>query len=480
MKLKFLIRLNALLLICSLALNILAKEGSLEMDIKKFTVKKLKNPKLKETDKLAGQVNQFSKCNIKTGILNYLSSKNEAQRELTFQPVFVQLNKVSLNLYDSFNTGSSLMATINLDRLARIIEIYQGTHCLTFVMKLENNAEQEGITVCPNNLVEKEEWLNSITEFKECDIQVEKGEINEKVLLDFSKINYLLTLKNKTDSNSALLGEKMSRNSRLLGGKRYSGPFGSASSQEAQEEEMFGLYYDNTNKVLRTKPSTLIQNTEMRREVKGILEEIQLGNLAQKQIQRQMIGKINNAERIKNEVEEQKHIVREIMQRRAEKEKEAKDLLFQKATQNKEIQLMKAVKLQIEKIKKEEIKETKETLKKQLEAVRGATNRKIATSLGDAMRKSGGIFGSHTESTRGQFGGVSADGRQNIAGGMSGLAGLTGVSTIPGLTGASNTPGVSGMPGSKSATSTSKQDRRLKDFGVCYNKDDLLGNNVLI
>ena len=481
MKLKFLIRLNALLLICSLAMNVLSKAGSMEMDIKQFTVKKLKNAQLKLTDKNSSQVNQYVKCELRTGIVNYLASKNEEKRELKFQPVFVQMNKISINLYESFNTDTSLMAAVSLDRLARIIEIYQGTYCLTFVMKKESGKEQEGVTICPSNLVEKEEWVNSISEFKECGIRVEQGEVNENVLMDFSKINFLLSHRNRTASTSS--------KTRVNG-------------VSAENDPLFGLYYDNSNKAVRPKPSTVIQNTEMKKEVKDILKEIQIGNLAQKQIQRQMLGKITSAEKIKEEVEQQKHIVREILQRRAEREKEAKEVLFQKASQNKEIQLMKAVKMQIEKIKKEEIKETKETLRKQLEAIRGATNKKIAGSLDKVIKKGklesyqdiatlSHLAGPKADKilSEGILTGISKDGEKIYAGGISSSGNISADSStslnISGATSSSKSNSgksrkISGGASSVSNVDSfgqqfSKKDRKLDDYSVCYSREELIG-----
>jgi hypothetical protein len=473
MKLKFLIRLNALLLICSLAMNVLAKEGSMEMDIKQFTVKKMKNPQLKLTDKSSSKANQYVKCEVRTGILNYLAKKNEEKRELKFQPVFVQINKSSINLYESFNTETSLMAAISLNKLARIVEIYQGTYCLTFIMKNESGKEEEGSTLCPNNIVEKEEWVNSISEFKECGIRVEQGEVNENILMDFSKVNFLLSMRNKTSSTQA------------------SGAVGVSN----QEDPLFGLYYDNSNKVRRPKPSTIIQNSEMKKEVKDILKEIQVGNLVEKQIQRQMLGKISSAEKIKQEVEQQKHIVREILQRRAEREKEAKEILFQKATQNKEIQLMKAVKMQIEKIKKEEIKETKETLRKQLEAIRGVTNKKIAGSLGRVIKQGkidslndianlSHLAGPKADKSlsKGILTGIGKDGEKIYAGGISSSTNFSPSISLPDSSSKSKSASASASRSNVDSFGRqfSKKDRKLEDYSVCYNKEDLLGKTTLL
>lgn len=389
MKLKYLIKLNAILILCSIAIDTMAKESlTLETRFdapKPYSVKKVDNKELKQVQAKKKKISSYKKCEIKTGVINQIVRKDSKKRELTLQPVYYQLNPQSFNLYDTLGNKAQLISVLNIDKVVRLLEIYPGTHCITFVVRMENKKEDEPLTVCADNVKQKDNFSRMITEFKECDIHVMSSEVNEQVLMDFSKVNYLLTPQNRTVTPglkkiiAAIPGAKAAASARSYGKRGLPGTPGyrggpAAAGQRTPEEEkdlLDGMYYDNSQKTIRKKPQAVLRTQQMKKHVKSIITEIQMGNLAQKKLQREYQGKIAQAERVAKEVEHQKEIVREILQKRSEKEQERKVVMQQKKDRNKEMQLMKAVKMQIHKIKVDEIKETKQALRKQLNFIKG-------------------------------------------------------------------------------------------------------------
>jgi len=387
MKLKYLIKLNAILILCSIAIDTMAKESlTLETRFdapKPYSVKKVDNKELKQAQAKKKKISSYKKCEIKTGVINQIVRKDSKKRELTLQPVYYQLNPQSFNLYDTLGNKAQLISVLNIDKVVRLLEIYPGTHCITFVVRMENKKEDEALTVCADNAKEMNSFTQSITEFKECDIKVMSSEVNEQVLMDFSKVNHLLTPPQKSVPPSlkkiiaAIPGAKVAPSSKIQTGPGKRTP-------EEERDLLDKMYYDNSQKTIRKKPQAVLRTQQMKKHVKSIITEIQMGNLAQKKLQREYQGKIAQAERVAKEVEHQKEIVREILQKRSEKEQERKVVMQQKKDRNKEMQLMKAVKMQIHKIKVDEIKETKQALRKQLNFIKG---------IPDVKPKGNGYYG---------------------------------------------------------------------------------------
>lgn len=355
MKLKYLLKLNALLILCSMALETMSKfsltlETSFDM-MKPYSIKRVENQAIKNEDINKEKFNTYHKCDVKSGVVNQIVSKDEKKREMIIQPIYYQLNTVSLNFYDTMGNSAQLLAIMPIEKVTRLLQIYSGTHCITFILKTETGREKEGLTVCPDSEKDKDDWIRVVTDFKECDINVHQSERNEEVILDFTKVNYLLSEKNKTESLS---------------------PSELKILQEKKDEEIInGMWYDNSQKTDRKPPGSLVRTSAMKKEMTNIISALKNSNLAQQKLQREYQGKIAQAEKIKKDVEKQQEIVRTILQKRALKEKERKAAILRKATQNKELKLMKAVRMQIEKIKKKEMEQTKKALKKQLNFIKG-------------------------------------------------------------------------------------------------------------
>ena len=413
MKLKYLIKLNAILILCSIAIDTMAKESlTLETRFdapKPYSIKKVDNKALKQAQAKKKKISSYSKCSSKTGVINQIVKKDSKKRQLTLQPVYYQLNPQSFNLYDTLGNKAQMISVLNIDKVVRLLEIYPGTHCITFVVRMENKKEDEPLTVCADNVKQKDNFSRMITEFKECDIHVRSSEVNEQVLMDFSKVNYLLTPQSPTVTPSlkkiiaAIPGAKAAPSAQgsaqgfgKPGSRR--GPAAAGQHTPGEQKDLLeGMYYDNSQKTIRSKPKLALQTQQMKKNVKSIITEIQMGNLAQKKFQREYQGKIAEAEKVAKEVEHQKEIVREILQKRSEKEQERKVVIQQKKKRNQELRLMKAVKMQIHKIKVDEIKQTKQALKKQLNFIKGIPDAKpkgkatlgAKTRTSMAARKSG-------------------------------------------------------------------------------------------
>ena len=110
-----------------------------------------------------------------------------------------------------------------------------------------------------------------------------------------------------------------------------------------------------------------------------IIHHIKEGKVARQQLERKMRCKISKAEKIKKDVELQKSLIKNIVEERALKARERNAILGQNLLKNKEIHLMKAVDLQIQKLNKEQFKAKKTQLRTTLNTIRGITNKKISS-----------------------------------------------------------------------------------------------------
>ena len=231
MKLKFLFKLNALLIICSFFLNIstgninkivLNDQKSQEMykandeiinnknaekmnignleDSKslieakpvkiKFVLKKSPNPSLKTDAKSIKNLTTYKKCKLITGVVNFVTQYDYIKNSLSVKPLFYSINPKSINFYESTNTSKSLYSTVSLISISKLSLNFSGTNCVTFVKNVGNNNEKDSVSICPNDEKEATEWINNVTEIKECGFQVEENNVN--VIFDYNKTNILL------------------------------------------------------------------------------------------------------------------------------------------------------------------------------------------------------------------------------------------------------------------------------------------------
>jgi hypothetical protein len=396
MKLKYLLKLNALLIICSLILNsyqdkitiksdatlaesivtFIKNEPSLKENKEnhiegnhelgkifiesnsvvkneapsiKYTLKKEANPLLKTDAKSLKRFNQFKQGTIKTGVADLVTSVNPAKRILSVKPLFLSLDRTSFNFFESANQHEDLYSTIRLEDIAKITHNFPGTFCLTVVNRFSNGSEQDKINFCLKSESERDDWLEAISQFKEHNIKV--VESKEHVIFDFNKINILLREKKKIEE---IKQQQIIASRRLLNAQKADPKGKTANPKEEEiilpivtkpnipnEETLKGLYYDNTFKANRKPNIIQAKETQIKKEVGKIIQSIKLGNVAQRKMENKFKCSIKRAEKIKKEVEKQKELIKNIIQRREQKEKERHLILSQKMNENKELILKK-------------------------------------------------------------------------------------------------------------------------------------------
>jgi hypothetical protein len=445
----------------------------------KFTIKKLPNTKLKIDKKSKKQLGEYKKCEIKSGVVNFVILYDYKKNILTVKPVFYSVDQNSINFYESLDQTKSLFSTIKFLSISKLSTNFLGTNCLTFVQKLDNGYEKDSGTICLNNEKEKGEWIGIITEFKECGFKI--LESTDNVLFDYNKANILQKERKakeefiikeelqkigsistdglsimpfgskkytpiatlKTDKTPAavkvraalknskikLIGNKLIVRSyvnigavviprfggkpRIYGGGVHGGaPNGAIVNRgiinggivngatvrggilrpdgiqggiiQADsihpgivEDPLGKMYYDNSNKANRKPAIVAAKQALIKKELGKILTHIEEGKVAQQQVERKMRCKISKAEKVKKEVEKQKELVKTIVEERALKSRERNAILGQTISNNKEVQLMKAVGLRIKKLNQVQLKEKKAQLRTTLNAVKGLSDVKV-------------------------------------------------------------------------------------------------------
>merc|ERR1712023_579618 len=73
-------------------------------------------------------------------------------------------------------------------------------NCFNIVLNFseENTLRKEPLTICLKGKRKANDWMRTINEFKECQIDITKGKKDDKVLVDFRKIN---KIKNPNGTN---------------------------------------------------------------------------------------------------------------------------------------------------------------------------------------------------------------------------------------------------------------------------------------
>jgi len=153
------------------------------------------NKELKKETYLKPEFNQHRKCSIRSGFLAIVKKFNPFKKLIEAVPIYSILNIHTLSLFRSTSPQSSFLS-VKLDKIALITQKYENTSC--FDIK-ENNIEGVTIkksifTLCAQSLKEMNKWINDISDFKECQINLRLGKtqnINGKIIADFNKINSL-------------------------------------------------------------------------------------------------------------------------------------------------------------------------------------------------------------------------------------------------------------------------------------------------
>jgi len=264
---------------------------------------------------------KYFRCNEKKGYL-YLSRN-----------VFPSLNKPLLikvvTVYAYLTKGAftlamgpeekSLFYSINLGNILKITQRYSNSYCFDMI---ENSVYQKSLTKGPVTLCSKtqkqmEEWINAIQEFKECNISVYTDPKSQnKVLVDFEKVNQLLKNREKNDKNT----------------------------------ETKKLYYKKESPYI-PNPKRIERENKISKTLNQIIQTIESGNIAQNQVRRRMVSKVKRAEQFAYDIRRKQELINSMMQKRLMKEKDREAKLISIEHRARELQLLKAVQQRIRQYK---------------------------------------------------------------------------------------------------------------------------------
>jgi len=315
------------------------------------------------------------KCNKRTGLVYLLKNSEKLPHELDLLPVYGNLNldkfKFSLNEQEK-----SVFFSINLIDILRISqkEILKNQNCFNILLNhVDSQTLLKGpITLCFKSNYTMDSWMKTILEFKQCLYDISNGPKENKVLVDFGKVNKLL--KDKNDAAN-------------VNGK--------------------DLYYDNTNKAIVKNDATSQKENQIKNIMHKIVQTITTGNIQTNLIKRKMANRLKRTKKAAEELQKKEELVRDIVNKRLEKEQEKKNEMVNVEHKNKEIQLLKAVKDRIVELKKTETKQYHKQLKKQIKLQKEIANRQSQSMIRYLINKSSSTV------TSSEMGSSSPSGKSN-------------------------------------------------------------------
>jgi len=199
-----------------------------------------------------------------------------------------------------------------MKKIERIIQHYKGLHCFdVFLNDSTNNKliKSGKIAFCLKSRRKMEIWVNTIQEFKHCNINKNH---EGKVLVDFNKINEVA-------------------------------------------DPLKTLYYDNTFKI-RRKRIRKENKKQIDKTVTSIVKTIQKGNIAHNRVVRQYEGKLKTAKEFTHQVFLRQRRIKEMLEKRALFSKEKIDSYDKLKHRTRELRILKEVEDKIHKLKQQEIK----------------------------------------------------------------------------------------------------------------------------
>jgi|LauGreDrversion4_2_1035121.scaffolds.fasta_scaffold173442_1 hypothetical protein len=290
-------------------------------------VVELPNPKIQSEDE---KFITHEKCKIKSGYLKIVRNPSVLPQELQLYKIFVSLNLNSVNLYLDTSGARTLFNSIKLNRIIRLAQQKPliKHNCFDFlvhdVLQHNQSLDKGQITLCARNQFEMRSWVNAIGEFKECLIDKNNDVKDNKILVDYNKVNELLRLK---------------------------------ASRYGEGEK--SLYYDNTNKAIRKSPSTIKKENDVGKAMGTILDTIKKGSFMRSKLHREMKGKLDEAKRYAKEMLDRQEIIRKILRKRQDREKEKEKDLLKQEGKSKQMQLLKAVQKKIKNMENDDLNKLK-------------------------------------------------------------------------------------------------------------------------
>lgn len=320
---------------------------SKNLELDKFIMENpVYNKDLKENKKAVENFKKFNQCKKKTDLLYIHVTKGENIQKnsdlVILKPIFVDLNPFSINLQNGINT-SSLFQSISLKNIQRISqqEQLEKFFCFDLVIdKIIKKEEENFVTLCAKNLKEKNDWINAIQVFKECQVTVQTVDHNDKLLYDFSKINNLLKNKDIDKIHKSII---------------------------KPEKAAQSLYYDNSNPTIVKSDETKSSEKKVHNIVNRIMETIESSRIRENQVKREMGNKLKEAKEFSKDISRKESmLINKVNNRLSEAKMQDLKLLNQKAKEQ-EMNLLKAVENKVNKMRNEDIKRIKKDYKKKIE-----------------------------------------------------------------------------------------------------------------
>ena len=304
----------------------------------------------------------YKKCTYRTGIIYLLRNSERLPVELNLQPIFAKIDLEFFNFYLNEMEKSKFFQLNLID----ILKISQDPklvlhNCINIILNhIDSNILLKGpMSICFKNKNNMIDWVKTVHNFKECQLDSNNHKKDNKVLIDFRKVNKLMPIDSILNSNKNL-----------------------------QEKKENTLFYDNSDKVLRKKNIYTKKEEKVKYLMEKIVSSITSGSIETNLIKRKMINQLKETRNSAKMMENQQNLIKKIVEKRIEKENEKKEKLLTLEAKNKEIRLLKAVKSKILQLKEKEVKTLDKELKKQITIEKKISNNKTQKMINYLVNKS--------------------------------------------------------------------------------------------
>jgi len=129
--------------------------------------------------------------------LALLKNRNLLPKEIHLEKIRVELDLTGMYFYLS-NNQNALFSSFELPKIQKIVQdkSLEDFFCFNIVVNKVDEKEKllKGpLTLCAKNTKQMNEWVKAIGEFKQCNHDDNNIENENQVLVDFSKVNKLLS-----------------------------------------------------------------------------------------------------------------------------------------------------------------------------------------------------------------------------------------------------------------------------------------------
>jgi len=270
---------------------------------KKITKIKLeKNPDLNENREEIEKHTVNRECDVKSGVLALIKSFDKDLIVAT--PIYAHLTKEKLSTYLSFDS-SKLIKEISIQDVTKIVQIkkLKNTFCFNIYYATDS------VALCAPSLNEMKGWVYSFDAFKKCKTQSD---------LVFSNLN------SKSKQSKQNEPTSISKND--------------------------NLFYEN---LIPKNEDKVEAEKIINKELDSIQKIIITSNLEEKKIRRELIAKLKNAQNFESEIKQKEIVLKDIIKKEEQAEKEKETKLISIQSKNKELEILKAVKDKIREMKVE-------------------------------------------------------------------------------------------------------------------------------